>query len=456
MLFNSWLFLGIFLPAILCIGLPLRGMARILFLIVASFVFYSYSGLEHGAVLAASIVWVHLWTGRPDRPLTRWHVAAAALLPMGALVYYKYLGFVVTGILHPLGLTAIAIPAAADKVLPAGISFFAFQLVSYAIDRQRGQIPQPERLPAFALFISFFPQLVAGPILRHHDVAEGLKALPRWRLPAERLPEIITLIAGGLFLKVVLADRIAALIAPLAADLSHLSRPDSLFVLFGYSFQIYFDFYGYSLIAIGLGLIFGLRFPSNFRLPYAAANPRDFWRRWHITLSYWIRDYLYLPLGGNRHYVRNIIIIFAVCGLWHGAGWNFVVWGLYHAMLVTGYHLLRQPWQNIPVRLQVFLTFLLVSAGWSLFLFDFADWAMFAGRLVGPAAGGEAVIGPWPWLLLAACLPVSMAVDVEALARRACTAGRAGTMLWGAGAAGMIYASLLYLDLSAAFIYFRF
>lgn len=455
MLFNSWLFLGAFLPFTLFVALVLlRGGGRIWFLIAANLSFYAFSGLEHGLLLTASIIWVHFWT-RGGETISGWRVAGAAVLPIGALVYYKYLGFLIADVLYPLGISGIAAPQSSDYTLPAGISFFSFQLVSYAIDRKRGLIPEPERFSRFALLVSFFPHLVAGPILRYHHVAQELKQLPFWHLKAEIVPKAIALVVGGLALKVLIADRLADTIAPLTADLSILARGDAVFTLLAYHFQIYFDFYGYSLIAIGLALFFGFRFPSNFHLPYTASSPKEFWRRWHMTLSYWIRDYLYLPLGGNRHYIRNIVITFAICGLWHGAGWNFIVWGLYHAFLVCIYHILQAPWQRLPRVIQIALTFTLVAFGWTLFLFDFDAWLVFMGRLVSPTASGMTV-DAWHWLwLLVICLPLALFAEVEAWAE---DVTRSPARLYAASAAGtaLFFAVLLYLDLSSAFIYFRF
>ncbi|WP_341704783.1 MBOAT family O-acyltransferase, partial [Ferrovibrio sp.] len=419
MLFNDYRFLFLYLPLTL-IGslLVFRGRWREIFLIAASFAFYGFTGKLHAVVLAACILWLHLFSNARARP-TRAQTVLAILGPAVVLLYFKYAAFLIGSAAAVLGLPAPARPAVSDASLPAGISFFTFHLIAYAIDRYRGTVDRPQPLARFTLFISMFPHLVAGPILRWRDVDGGLAALPRWRLTSPAATEAVTYILFGLALKVVLADNLDSIITPVTAQMAGMAVSDALFVIFGYSFQIYFDFYGYSLIAIGLGLLFGLRFPDNFARPYAALNPRDFWRRWHITLSYWIRDYLYLPLGGNRSYIRNILIVFALCGLWHGAGWNYVIWGLYHGVLVIAYHLLRTPWDRLPRLVQLGLTFVLVSAGWTLFQFDFGPWATFWSQaFAGPLAGDR--IAPAGWLLLAAATAVTVVLRPEAIAAGAC------------------------------------
>lgn len=456
MLFNSWQFLAVFLPIVLIVGLGLlRGLPRILFLIGSGFVFYAAAGVFHAVVLAAAILWVHFFVGRRDIEPTAGRVMMAIAFPIGILFYFKYLGFFVRDVLHPLGFGLVPIPVIDDKTLPAGVSFFTFQLMSYAIDRKRGIIDKPLELPQFALLIGFFPHIVAGPILRYRDIAAGLFRMPSWQLRLAAVPKPLTYICLGLAFKVLLADRLAAIIAPLIKQTKTLSHIDAAFVVLGYSHQIYFDFYGYSLIAIGLGLLFGLTFPANFDRPYNSKSPREFWRRWHITLSFWIRDYLYLPLGGNRQYVRNILITFALFGLWHGAGWNYVIWGLYNAALVIGYHFSRERWDRMPRLVQILLTFTLISLGWLLFLFDFAGLTEFARQVASPAPLLQGITGALEWTMLIVAAAVAYFVRVETIAEQACSTAR-GSIIWGAGIGVVTFTVMLFLDLSAVFIYFRF
>jgi len=258
---------------------------------------------------------------------------------------------------------------------------------------------------------------------------------------------------AGLTYKVLIADSLGNLIDPMTARLAELSALDAYFVLFSYSFQIYFDFYGYSLIAIGLGVWFGIRLPANFRRPYEAASPKDFWRRWHVSLSYWIRDYLYLPLGGNEKYARNIVIIFLACGLWHGAGWNFVAWGAFHAALVLLAHRFEKQWGSLPLLMQRALTFLLVSFGWILFLFDFADAGLFLTRLVDFAGPGSEL--NWlGWLVLAIAAFVCFRFHVEDWADKAHVIAR--LKLVGVCYGALLFICIIMFDRSDSFIYFRF
>ena len=457
MIFNQFEFLFVFLPLVLAAFRLLRGSeTRVHLLVAASLVFYGLSGVEHAVVLAAGILWVYGVTRSDAIVGNKAWLLVAVLPPLGALTYYKYLGFIIrqfTGI--DGALEGETFDMFANIVLPAGISFFTFQLVSFAVDRYRGDVAQVPPLHRFALYISFFPQLVAGPILRFHHVADGLDRLRNFRLTGDFSAKAIGYICFGLAVKVLIADTLSHYIAPLAADPGGLPVTAAVFVVLAYSFQIYFDFYGYSLIAIGLGALFGFTFPQNFNRPYSALNPREFWRGWHMTLSYWIRDYLYLPLGGNKAYVRNIVIIFAVAGLWHGAGWTFIVWGLFHAALVVFHHLTARWWNAAPRLLQLLFTFTLVSLGWVLFLFDFAEAKAFALSLLGGATVSQAEpsLEMWGAVLVAALICYGLRIEkiVETV-----TSGQAPAMMRTAGFALLFVATLLFLDRSETFIYFRF
>lgn len=313
-------------------------------------------------------------------------------------------------------------------------------------------------MPSFgrlALFISFFPQLVAGPILRYRDVTDALAGLTTFRPSPERTSKAIAYVCLGLGTKVLLADTLGRYGDPMVPQAGDLTVVGALYVVFAYSFRIYFDFWGYSLIAIGLGHLFGFDLPRNFDRPYESPNPREFWRRWHVTLSYWIRDYLYLPLGGNRSYARNILIVFALCGLWHGAGWTFVAWGVYHAILVLGYHYGRPAWDGLPVLVQRGLTFVLVSLGWSLFQFDFPNTVRLGASLLGLGAASHPPPTVEMWAALAFAAIFCFAVPVERMAERI-TGGAAASLARSVGYALLFVAALLFLDRSQTFIYFRF
>jgi len=445
MIFNDFAFLLLFLPATLAAfyAAP-RGWRRDV-LLLAGLVFYGVSGLEHLVVLIFGMAWTYALSRDAGFVGSRWRLALAIAPPLLALAWYKYARFFAASVGAEFSLLQ-------HVLLPAGISFFTFEFISYAIDRYRGQIPQPPGFRPFALYVSFFPHLVAGPILRFPDVAEPIARLAAFRLKRRDVEEAIGFVALGLAAKVLLADSLDNLAAPLAAQPSSLSSAAAGYVTLAYSFQIYFDFYGYSLVAIGLGKLFGFRLPDNFRRPYESLNPRDFWRRWHMTLSFWIRDYLYMPLGGNRAYRRNILIVFAICGLWHGAGWNFIVWGLWHALLVLGYGAVAPLWDRTPALAQRALTFLLVSAGWLLFLYDFDGAWRLAQCLLGLGAGGGPQTTPWMWAMLAVAALACFSIHPERLVEGPRRRGMGYTL----ALAASFFGAMLFFDQSQSFIYFRF
>jgi alginate O-acetyltransferase complex protein AlgI len=325
MLFPAPVFLFAFLPAVLLLHAVLPRPARNGLLLAASLLFYAWGGVATLPVLLASILanwgfgrWIAGCEGRRrDRALGLG--VAANLILLGA---FKYLDFLAGA----LGLPGAGLP------LPPGISFFTFHALSYLIDVARGSSPAQRRLADFALYISFFPQLIAGPIIRYRDIAAQLAA---------RRADIALFASGverfilGLAKKVLLADPLGAVADTVfATPAGELGLLPAWLGLVCYALQIYLDFSGYSDMAIGLGRMFGFRFLENFRYPYSARSVTEFWRRWHISLSRWFRDYLYIPLGGNRRGLArttcNLGIVFLLCGLWHGASWNFLLWGAIH------------------------------------------------------------------------------------------------------------------------------
>ena len=457
MIFNEPAFLFLFLPTVMALFFaPGLARLRVFTLIISSLVFYGLAGIEHAIVLCADVLWVYFIVTRPGFRGNKALLIAATIPPLFALAYYKYLGFIIGSLFDltdPGNHQQFSLFL--DVLLPAGISFFTFQVISFAIDRYRDDIETMPSLPNFAAFVTLFPQLVAGPILRFSQVEDALAKLREFKLSKRRLSMAWGYICLGLAAKVLIADTLGGYLVDYRESPGNLSQLAGLYTNFAYSFQIYFDFYGYSLIAIGLGALFGFDYPDNFKRPYEALNPREFWRRWHITLSFWIRDYLYIPMGGNRAYIRNIIIVMAVCGLWHGAGWTFIVWGLYHAALVAAYHYGHPYWDALPKLFQRAMTFTLVSLGWTLFLFNFTEIKMFISSLMG----GTQVLYPNPspemWLALAIAATVSFGVRFEAIAQgisadpwRAATKNISLLLLF--------VLVVLFLDRSETFIYFRF
>ncbi len=456
-IFNEFAFLFVFLPTVLALFfMPGMRRWRAFTLIAASLVFYGISGIEHALILSVDVLWVYFLVTRPGFRESRVLLVAAVAPPALALGYYKYLGFLLGSFIDlndPQNLEQFSLFA--NVLLPAGISFFTFQVIAFAVDRYRGDIKDIPSLSHFATYIMLFPQLVAGPILRYRDIAAPLRRLEHFRLDGQHAARAVGYICLGLAVKVLIADTLSHNLTDYRGDPGHLSQLTALYTVYSYSFQIYFDFYGYSLIAIGLGALFGFSFPQNFKRPYNALNPREFWRHWHITLSLWIRDYLYIPLGGNKAYIRNIFIVMAICGLWHGAGWTFVVWGLYHACLVAAYHYGNAAWDRLPAFLQLALTFSLVSLGWTLFMFDFNGIQNFFSSL----AGSVDVLQPDPdvgmWIGLAAAAAVAFGLHLEPLAEnRASVPWKAATINFGFSL--LFIAVLLFLDRSETFIYFRF
>ncbi|MDA1100158.1 MAG: hypothetical protein O2967_14365 [Proteobacteria bacterium] len=457
MIFNDFRFLFVFLPAIViaCYFLVPATRRRDL-LLAASLLYYSFSGIEHTIILVAGVVWVYAICRSDAIKDNGWRLTVAVIGPAAALVYYKYWTFILNsawqfsdaGATRPFSIFE-------NVILPAGISFFTFQMISFAIDRYRGNIREMPPFRSFALYISFFPQLVAGPILRFDHVKGAIDNLSRFAPSRKDFADAMAYIVFGLMVKVLLADSLSRIMTPIITDPGALSIGGGAYVVLGYSFQIYFDFYGYSLIAIGLGRLFGFRFPDNFLRPYEANNPRDFWRRWHVSLSYWIRDYLYLPLGGNRRYALNIAIVFGACGLWHGAGWNFVVWGLYHGILVAGYSAVAPWWDRLPTLLQRTLNFTLVSLGWLLFLFDFAAAKALFLSLLGQGTGLVAAPNFWNWIILLTAAAICFGANFERSVGRDCSRRGIG-IAYGIVLGAIFFLTMLFIDISQTFIYFRF
>ncbi len=453
MFFNNLSFVWLFFPATLLgfyLVVPRDGRRH--FLLAVSLIFYALSGLAHLLLLICDILWVYAITRSASYPGSTQRMWLAIAIPLAALVHFKYLTFILEQVIGiPPGLLQDTMFA--RVLLPIGISFFTFELISYSLDRYRGEIESPAPLIDLALFVTFFPHLVAGPILRYRNVATQFSALPSFRLTPGETQEAIVQICLGFFVKILLADWISGYVSVLKGDLGGLSAPGALYLVFGFSFQIYFDFFGYSLIAIGVGRLLGVRLPDNFQRPYDSLNPREFWRRWHISLSFWLRDYLYFPLGGNKRYIRNIIIVFLACGIWHGAGWNFAFWGLTHALLVIGYHHTAPWWDRLPPSIQRGATFTLVSFAWLPFLFDMQQINQVLGSFAVWTPQSQLPIEAWGSLAAAAGVyAVADADRIVDLLRK-----RTSHQVIGGIVAGVAAVScLLFLDRTATFIYFRF
>ena len=332
MVFSSVIFLCLFLPIVLggYYLLPKRE-AKNLWLIAASLLFYAFSGLWYVLLLLISVFCNYLAglfvSGRKGV------LYVAVAVNLGVLGVFKYLTFLVRTV-NQLPGVAIAVPSI---VLPVGISFFTFQGLSYVIDVYRNERLKSTRFRDVLLYIALFPQLVAGPIVRYEDVADEIKSR---RHTLEQLANGLRRFIIGLSKKLMIADVCGSVVTLIySAKSSALDSRTAWLAAVCYLIQIYFDFSGYSDMAIGLGLCFGFHFKENFNYPYISASIQEFWRRWHISLSTWFREYLYIPLGGNRKgkakTYRNKLMVFFCTGLWHGANWTFIIWGLWHGFFIV-------------------------------------------------------------------------------------------------------------------------
>ncbi len=381
MLFNSLvflLFMALCYPAYLGLRRHL-GLQNVL-LLFASYIFYGYWDVRFLSLIIISTLvdfCCSLGLARPriSPGRRRMLLGMSVTANLGILAFFKYFGFFAESfsvLLREIGVSG-SVPHL-SIILPVGISFYTFQTMSYTIDVYRGEIPAERNLLRFAVFVSFFPQLVAGPIERAGRLLPQIRASRHISMAAVR--EGLWLVLWGFFLKVYLADNLAGIADWVFAVPEGLTAGDVVLGCYAFAFQIYGDFAGYSAIAIGLSKLMGIDLITNFRFPYFVASPRDFWQHWHISLSSWLRDYLYIPLGGSkrgpRTTCRNLLVTMGLGGLWHGAAWNFVIWGVYHGAMLVGHRLIglflaTRPRIRMPRVVSVLLMFHFTCIGWLLF-----------------------------------------------------------------------------------------
>ena len=365
MLFSSLLFLYVFLPVCLACYFLLPGIrAKNVVLAVFSLLFYTW-GEPVYILLMAAVVAVNWGFGLLiEKHRKKWLLIVCVALNLLCIGVFKYADFLLGSVNAVFG-ASLPLPGIA---LPIGISFYTFQALSYTVDVWRGTVPAQKSYGKFLLYVSLFPQLIAGPIVRYSDVEKQLEH--RRTLPEEAFYGALRF-CEGLAKKVLLADYCGkAAGALLDGNLSAATTVGAWLGVLLYSFEIYFDFSGYSDMAIGMGRIFGFRYPENFDLPYTAKSVTDFWRRWHISLSSFFRDYVYIPLGGNRRLVyRNLAVVWVLTGLWHGASWNFVLWGVFFFVLLALERLLKGPLSHVPGIIRRVLTLFLVAVSWDIFYF---------------------------------------------------------------------------------------
>ncbi|MTB51449.1 MBOAT family protein [Lewinella sp. W8] len=412
MLFSSLIFLWLALPLIWGGSwlLPRRWLNA--FLLVVSLLVYAWGGVSYSTLLLGSIGMNYLLGRQLRGSKKKFWLALGVVLNLLLLGIFKYAAFATTEFNRLwtwFGEAPLPVP---DLTLPLGISFYTFQAISYLVDTYRGVTPPQRRLDHLGLYIAFFPQLIAGPIVRYQDIREQiLQRVRSW----EKTHEGIRRFLVGLAKKVLIANTLAGINEEIfALDFTTMDPLTAWVGIVSYAGQIYYDFSGYSDMAIGLGLLFGFRLPENFNFPYASRSIREFWRRWHITLGAWFRDYLYIPLGGSRGSnwatSRNLLLVFMATGIWHGAAWSFLLWGLWHGLFIA---LERQRWW--PLR-GVLYAFLVTLFGWVLFrtesftlsvqyyaaMFGLNgetipfDWSFYWNRELS-VVSVVTLLGFWPW-----------------------------------------------------------
>lgn len=394
MIFSSVFFMFVFLPIVLLVYFLVPKALKNAVIFLFSLVFYAWGEPVYIVLMLFSILYNYVagieiayhrkWKDKRWVNITFWMAVAVNL---GVLGFFKYYGFLLQNLnaILPFDIPFRELP------LPIGISFYTFQTLSYIIDVYRDKVKVQRNLISFGAYISMFPQLIAGPIVRYADVEEQLQ---NRRVSMLKFGDGVTWFLCGLGKKVLLANNIGMAydaIAALPAD--RLSAATAWIGCAAYTFQIYFDFSGYSDMAIGLGKMFGFDFMRNFQYPYTSESITDFWRKWHISLSSWFREYVYIPLGGNRvskgKHIRNILVVWLLTGLWHGAAWKFVVWGLYYGLLLLfEKYVLKDLLHRVPGFLRRIYTMFFVMVGWVIFaLPDLGTGLRYLGAMFGFGAG---------------------------------------------------------------------
>ena len=373
MVFSSTIFLCVYLPLVLLGYYICPKKGRNLFLLIVSLVFYAWGEPKYVFLMIFSILVNYIFgrlmdKHRENKKRLKLMLVLSVVIDIGLLSVFKYTDFIITNVNAIFGANFDLLNIA----LPIGISFYTFQAMSYTIDVYRNDVRVQKNLIDFGMYITMFPQLIAGPIVRYADVQDQLAE--RSVTTADFFEGVMRFVVG-LGKKVLLANQMGAVwsdIYALGGDVSALMAWTGAIA---YTFQIYFDFSGYSDMAIGLGRMFGFKFPENFRYPYQSVSITDFWRRWHITLSTWFKEYLYIPLGGNRRGLArqalNLLIVWSLTGFWHGAGWNFVMWGLYYFVILFIEKLfLLKALDKLPKFFRHVYALVLIIIGWVIFASD--------------------------------------------------------------------------------------
>ena len=413
MVFSSLIFLFIFFPLTLLLYFIARNIkTKNFILVVASLIFYSWGEpvwvilLIFSSILDYTVS--HAIEKHRNQPITKFYLAVSVIINLGLLAVFKYSGFFISTVNSVFGLS---LPEPAFS-LPIGISFYTFQTMSYSIDVYRGNVKAQKSFMNFLMFVSLFPQLIAGPIVRYSDIEDQIS---KRTVTTEAFSAGTTRFMAGLGKKVLIANYAGSLATSLLKDIDSAAVMSVWFGVLFYAFQIYFDFSGYSDMAIGLGKMFGFDYPENFKYPYISTSITEFWRRWHITLSSFFRDYVYIPLGGNRvgvpRQILNLLIVWGLTGLWHGASWNFVLWGLYYFFfLCLEKFILKKFFDKIPSPIRWLYSMSVVLVGWMVFYFDdfqtlitaFSVAFGHAGNAFTDPVSETLVINNIPFILIAA------------------------------------------------------
>ncbi|MGM9940655.1 MAG: MBOAT family O-acyltransferase [Bulleidia sp.] len=407
MVFSGIVFLYVFLPLILLVYRLVPSKLKNAVLLLASVLFFFYGeGSRTWILILTAVV-----NGVSGKMISKYRVYAKQILvvtvvyDIGQIVYWKYADFLI-GMTNSLLHTSIPY---LNLIMPLGISFFTFQAVSYVVDVYRGKVKCEDSILDFAMYLSFFPQLIAGPIVRYQDIENRIHDRT---VSEDDFAQGVVMFVVGLGQKVLIADTLGALI-----QIMNQSGASSVIGLWlcaaSFTMQLYHDFCGYSRMAVGLGKMFGFTFPKNFNYPLSAVSMTDFWRRWHMTLSGFFRDYVYIPLGGNRvskrRWLFNMAVVWLLTGIWHGAGWNFIVWGLYNGVILIMEKTILTGWTNRNTVLNHVCTFLLVVIGFVIFSSDTLSIALntlkgMAGMASLPLYDGQTLffLHDYMWVLLSA------------------------------------------------------
>jgi Predicted membrane protein involved in D-alanine export len=370
MLFNSYIFIFLFLPVTLLVFYLLARFKKIktaqVSLVIASLIFYAYWDIRYLPLLLLSMTFNYIMGSKIEYSRDKKLLAFSVGVDLALLGYFKYTDFFLQTV-NTLGGTSIPLP---HIILPLGISFFTFTQIAYLVDAYRGET-EKYSLSSFSLFVSFFPHLIAGPILYHKKIIPQFNDLKNYVFSSKNMSLGVSLFAMGLFKKVMIADNLAPWAQAAFSHAQQLTFMDAWAGALAYTLQLYFDFSAYSEMAIGLGLMLNIELPINFNSPYKSTSIVEFWRRWHMTLSEFLKNYLYIPLGGNRHgesrRMTNVFLTMLLGGLWHGAGWTFVVWGGLHGVFIVINHQWRRLKIKLPAVLSWLLTMICVTVCWVFF-----------------------------------------------------------------------------------------